>query len=144
MTIEELFAEWEKDSEIDITKLDSESLNISKLHFKYYKEFFREKLRAQQLEADILILKKIKTEYYNGTLDQETIQEKKYPILKMKILKTDIPMYLESDEELIQLKLKLQVTKEKIDFLESIIKSLVNRGFNIKAAIDYIKFKNGV
>ena len=34
--------------------------------------------------------------------------------------------------------------KEKVDFLESIIKSLNNRGFNLNAAIQWEKFKVGI
>ena len=34
--------------------------------------------------------------------------------------------------------------QEKVDFLDSAIKSLTNRGFNLKAAIDWEKFKMGV
>ena len=36
------------------------------------------------------------------------------------------------------------VQQEKVDFLDSAIKSLTNRGFNLKAAIDWEKFKMGV
>jgi hypothetical protein len=33
--------------------------------------------------------------------------------------------------------------KEKVDFVESIIKSLTTRGYQIKSAIDWEKFKVG-
>lgn len=33
---------------------------------------------------------------------------------------------------------------EKIELLESVIKTFTNRGFNIKAAIEWEKFKVGI
>jgi hypothetical protein len=52
-------------------------------------------------------------------------------------------MYIEADEDIIKLSLKIGVQQEKIDFLESIIKTIINRGYNIKSAIEFIKFTNG-
>ena len=59
------------------------------------------------------------------------------------ILKQEIPMYMEGDKELIALSLKIGFQQEKVELLESIIKSLINRGFQIKAAIDWHKFTMG-
>ena len=59
------------------------------------------------------------------------------------ILKADVPMYMEADKEIIDLSLKIGLQQEKVEFLESIIKSLNNRGYNIKAAIDFLKFTSG-
>jgi len=39
--------------------------------------------------------------------------------------------------------LKIAYQQEKIDALESIIKMLHNRGFHIKSAIDFERFKVG-
>ena len=60
------------------------------------------------------------------------------------ILKTDVPMYMEADKEIIDISLKIGLQQEKVEFLESIIKSLNNRGYNIKAAIDWQRFINGL
>jgi hypothetical protein len=53
-------------------------------------------------------------------------------------------MYLEADEDIIQLSLKIGIQAEKIDLLESIIKAIMNRGYNLKLVLDWEKFKNGV
>jgi hypothetical protein len=45
--------------------------------------------------------------------------------------------------ELIDLSLKIGMQQEKVELLESIIKSLKNRGFQIKSAIDWFKFTMG-
>jgi GTP-binding protein YchF len=47
------------------------------------------------------------------------------------------------DKEIIDMSLKIGLQQEKVELLESIIKSLTNRGFQIKAAIDWYKFTMG-
>jgi len=39
--------------------------------------------------------------------------------------------------------LKISVQQEKVDTLEAIIKAITNRGFLIKSAIDWERFKVG-
>jgi hypothetical protein len=59
------------------------------------------------------------------------------------IIKADIPMYMDADDDIIKMNLKIGYQQEKVEFLESIIKSLVNRGFQIKAAIEWQRFTMG-
>jgi hypothetical protein len=61
-----------------------------------------------------------------------------------KILKSEVNNYIEADKDIVNLSLKLGIQHEKIDLLESIIKSLTARGFNIKAAIEWERFKVGI
>jgi hypothetical protein len=61
-----------------------------------------------------------------------------------KILRSDVNNYVEADSEVINLTLKIGIQQEKLELLESVIKSLTNRGFNIKAAIDFERFKVGM
>ena len=53
MKFEEIFSNWEKDSEIDKTNLAEESLRIPKLHHKYYTMFVAERSVLRKLEADL-------------------------------------------------------------------------------------------
>ena len=62
----------------------------------------------------------------------------------MKVLKSDLNMYLDSDKDVIKHMYKIEYQKEKIDFLESVIRTINNRGFHIKNAIDWEKFKVGI
>ena len=59
------------------------------------------------------------------------------------ILKQEISTYMEGDKEIIDLSLRVGVAQEKVDFLDSIIKSLQTRGYLIKSAIDFQKFIMG-
>lgn len=143
MKIEEIFLLWEKDASIDRTELGEESLKIPQLHHKYFKIFSHERLVQRSLENELKELTRIKYEYYQGILDEETLKEKEWEPQQLKILRADIPMYMESDKDLLTIKAKIQIQQEKIDLLESIIKSLQNRGYQIKAAIEWTKFQMG-
>lgn len=143
MKLEEIYAEWEKDSEIDITKIDREAISVAKIHNKYLRELSSARFELAKQEADFKIIKKIKTEYYSGTLDIETLKERHYKPLNLRILRSDVSTYLESDEELIQLSLKIAVANEKVEALKSIIGILKYRGMDIKNYIDYVKFQAG-
>jgi len=143
VNFEELFNEWEKDSNIDKTKLDDESLRITKLHHKYYKFFIAEKSKLRHLEGELKKLRLDKTEFYTQGHNEETKAKGWKLPAKGIIIKSDVPMYVEADQDIIDLTLKIGIQQEKIEFLESIIKSLNNRGYNIKTAVEFIKFMNG-
>ena len=61
-----------------------------------------------------------------------------------RILKADLGIHIDANQNWIDNNLKMAYQKEKVDFLEAIIKSLNNRGFNINAAIQWEKFKVGI
>lgn len=143
MKIEDIFTLWETDSKIDRTELSDESLKIPQLHHKYYKIFTSERLLLRKLEADAKILKLEKYEFYTQGHTKET-QDKGWELpSRGMILKADLPMYMESDKEIIELNLKIGYQLEKIELLENIIKTISNRGFQIKNAIDWNKFIQG-
>jgi hypothetical protein len=143
MKIEKIFEEWEKDSTIDKTELGDEALKIPSLHHKYYKQYVSERLLLRKLEADMKELKLEKYEFYTQGPTKET-QDKGWSLpAKGLILKGDIPMYMDSDKDIIDLSLKIGYQQEKIEFLDSILRTLQNRGYQIKSAIDWVKFTMG-
>ena len=144
MNIDELMDMWSKDSDIDRTELGEESLKIPQLHSKYYKLFATERLRLKKMEADFKILKLEKYEFYTqGPTEESRDRGWKLPPRGL-VLKADVSMYMEADDDLIQTSLKIGLQQEKVDYLENIIKSLVNRNFNIKNAIEWHKFTHGL
>lgn len=143
MKIEDIFSAWEEDSKFDRTELGEESLRTPQLHYKYYKMYSNERLILRKLEVEYKDIYKTKYEYYSGSLDYETIAEKGWEPFQLKILKTDIPMYIDSDADIQNISLRIGLQKEKIDVLESIIKTIQTRGFAIKNAIDWAKFTSG-
>ena len=143
MKLEEIQSLWDKDSNINRTELGDESLKIPQLHSKYYKIYSDERMALRKLEYQYYNLKMKKYEYYSGTISEEDLVERGWEPNPLRILKSDIPMYIESDHEIVALQMKIDVQKEKVDFVESIIKSFATRGYQIKAAIEWEKFKVG-
>ena len=143
MKLEEIQSLWEVDSRIDKNKLDSESLKLSELHNRYYKIYIQERFQLLKLDTDYKELLRLKYEYYDGTLDLDTIKEKGWNPNQKIILKANLQMYIESDKDIINITLRIGYQKEKIGFLESIIKNIQNRGFSIKNSIEFMKIQNG-
>lgn len=142
MKLEEIEALWETDSKIDRTDLDNESLKIPSLHSKYYKIYLREKVQLKAEDHEYRIFYKLKHEYYTGKLSKEELDEHNWEPFQF-VLKNDLQVYIDADKDIADRLLKLQVQREKVEFLENIIKTLNGRGFLIKNAIDFIRFTSG-
>ena len=143
MKLEEIFTEWEKDSNIDITELGEESLKISKLHNKYFRILSYERMQYKKLDAELKMLRLEKHEFYTQGPTKETMERGwKLPAVG-KILRSDVNNYIDSDRDIVNLSLKIGMQIEKIDLLESIIKVIINRGYNLKVDLDWEKFKMG-
>jgi len=142
MKLEDIEILWEQDAKIDRTDLDNESLKIPTLHSKYYKIYLREKVQLKAEEQEYKIFYKLKHEYYTGKLSQEDLTHYSWQPFPF-VLKGDLQIYMESDKDLAEKLLKLQVQREKVELLENIIKTLNGRGFLIKNAIDFIRFTSG-
>lgn len=143
MTIDEILENWQKDSQIDKTELGDEALNIPKLHHKYYQIFVKEKMILRKQESDMKQLKLDKYEFLTQGPNEET-KEKGWKLPpKGMILKGDLPMYLDADQDVVNLSLKIGYQQEKLELLDSIIKTIMNRNFIIRNAIDWQKFTMG-
>lgn len=144
MTLEEIFNIWSEDSKINKTSLVDESIKTSLLHSKYLKIYSTEKLTLYKLEAEYKLLLKIKTEYFAGTLDTQTIKERGWEPNQKIILKSDINIHIEADQDIQKISLKMGLQREKIYALESILKAISNRGFAISTAVNYMKLMSGI
>lgn len=144
MTIDEIITQWTEDVKFDRTELGEEALKCSSLHAKYISIYFKEQAILLKINKDLTCLQKDRWEYWSGKLDEKTIRERGWPPQPLNILKTDIPKYLESDDTISNLRLRAQLQEEKVKIVDSIIKHITNRGFNIKSAISWEQFKSGM
>jgi len=135
---------WAEDSKIDRTELGEESIKIPQLHHKYYKMYSLERLNLVKLQEQMKMLKKDKIEYYTGTMAEEDLKERGWEPNPLRILKSDIPVHMEADKDFVDLNLKLAYNKEKVEFLEAVVKTLNLRSYQINNAINWEKFKVGV
>jgi len=143
MKIEEIYEMWAKDSEIDQTNVSGESANIPKLHNKYFRVYMEEGMKLKQLRAKYKQLKLLKEQYYRGELDITELQQYGWEPQPLKILRTDISTYIDADQDMINLSLKVGMIEEKVNYLEAIIKMISNRGFQLKTILDWERFRTG-
>jgi hypothetical protein len=143
MKIEKIFEEWDADTDFDKTELGDEALKVSKLHHKYFRILSQERITRRSLESDLKVLRLEKFEFYTQGPSKESVERgwEMPPIGR--VVKSEVNNYMEADRDMINLSLKIGIQNEKIDLLESIIKTILSRGYNIKAAIDWEKFKMG-
>lgn len=57
--------------------------------------------------------------------------------------KEEISMFIDADEEIRKVQYKIAYIEQTLAFLESVLKQINNRTFQIKNAIEWEKFKNG-
>ena len=142
MKIESIDSLWEVDSKIDSIDLNGESLKIPQLHQKYFKILNEEILSLKYFESQQSIIRKKKWAYYTGISIDENNNEV-FPVAKgKKFVKDDINAFIEGDQEFQDLKLKIEYQEQKIKYLESTIKEISQRTWNIKNAIEWHKFTN--
>jgi len=140
MKLADIEQEIQQDSKIDHADLDRESLKIPILHAKYYRIFMDEIKILKGLEREFRVLKLERIQYYTGKADEEVY---KAAPLDLKVLKTEVDLYLDADPDLSQKRMNLEFQQAKVNMLESFIKNLSFRNNTIKNAIDFIRFKNG-
>lgn len=143
MKLEQIFELWDVDSKIDRSELGDEALRISQHHNKYYRIFANERLVLRKYETELKQLKLAKQEFFILGPTEETHAKGWQLPPQGKVLRSDVGSYIDADPDVINLTLKIGLQHEKIDLLDSIIRSLRDRNFNIRAAIDWEKFKVG-
>ncbi len=144
MLLEDIEKEWAIDSVISNLKLDNESLKIPKLHSKYYSYLINEKLVHVKIKKKLEEREYVLEQFYKKTLTVEELNEHKLPLIQdKKILTGEIPRVIANQPDIIELKTKLSVQSIKIDFLDSIMKTIHNRNWVIRDAIEWRKFENG-
>lgn len=143
MDIEDLYLMWKKDGEIDESNLSGEASRIPKLHNEYFKLYTQEGLKLRKLKASFKTLNQQKLTYYRGEMDLEQLKELNWPPYSLRLLKTEVPQYVDSDKDIIKQTLIIGYQEELVSYLESIIKQINNRNFLLKTIGDWERFRNG-
>lgn len=140
MNLDEIQKLWEEDSKIDEDNLHTESTKIPSLHAKYYRLFNTILTLKKAQENKYKILKKEKWQYYTGKAEPDVYIEKPFD---HKVLKNDLDKYLDADEDLIRCQTKMEYYQMMLNYLDSIIKTILNRTYQLKNAIEWQKFIRG-
>ena len=142
VTLDSIQEMWEKDAKIDRDNLHEESLNIPSLHAKYfelYNTLFLLRKKAEQQRKNI---RHKRYEYFSGKADPEVYQ--KDPFAKKIRDKDTMQKYLDADEKLSNSSLKIDYYDTMLTYIESILKVIQNRTYQIKNAIEFMRFQSGL
>ena len=133
---------WEADSKIDPDNLHTESLNIPSLHAKYFEMYNNLFLLRKKAEQQRKNIRHDRYEYFSGKSDPEVYVDKPFP---KKIRDKDtLQKYLDADEKLSNSSLKIDYYDAMLVYIESILKQISNRTYQIKNSIDFMKFNSGM
>ena len=142
MTLEELQHEARQDlAVIDQERLDQESLKNQTIKSKWLEHRTKYDQLLIMRRADHQKHYRDKWEYYGGKSDAKVYAAKPFDI---KVLKNDLQMYIQSDEDILELQGKISYYESIIKYIDGVIKSIDNRGWDIKNAIEWKKFEVGM
>lgn len=147
INIEDIHEMWKKDSVIDDLNLDEASKQTARLHAKYLELLSTAKLRLKKFELDQKTLLRDKWLHFNGKLDKETIDKYGWPydpFNGLKIMKSDMDYYFNSDPELQKSEAQIIYLKTLVETLQEILDSVKWRHQTIKNMIEWKKFTSGV
>tara|TARA_R100000152_G_C6764277_1_gene188831 strand:+ start:590 stop:991 length:402 start_codon:yes stop_codon:yes gene_type:complete len=129
----EFLDEWREDA-VMLEDLNEESRRIPSLHAKWLEKFHRYKLLKNRAQYTFQKLYKEKYHYLMGR-DEECPD--------IKIMKNEVPIYLNADEELTEAQARLDLFDTYEKCLEKILNMINNRSFQVKNAIEWKKFESG-
>lgn len=139
---EELKNQFISDTKINKSELEIELVKTPQLFSKYHNilSLIKNKTVKEQQILNKIINKR--TEYYLGKGKPEDYAKEPFGL---KVLKTEITRYLNSDCYIYEQKVIVNNLEHLIDFLEKGINSHINyRSNTIKTLLDYIKFSQGI
>jgi hypothetical protein len=125
----------------DLEHIDQESFKNQMIKQKWldFKADFE--LLLIKARTDHQQLYRQKWEYYGGKSDAKVYAAKPFDI---KVMKTDLQMYIQSDDDILRLQNKIGYYESCVDYCKGVIKSIDNRGWDIRNATDWKKFEAGM
>ena len=133
---------WEKDSKIDIDNLPTESLNTPSLHAKYFDLYNNMVLLRKNAEQQKRKIRHERHQFYSGKADPDVYIDE--PFQKKVRDKNDMERYLNADDKLSKVSLKVEYYDVMLKYIEDILKQIHNRTYQIKNSIEFMRFQSGL
>ena len=131
---QQLIDEWHSDCVMD-DDLFEEARRIPILHAKWLDKYLRIQLLRKEKEYDYNSLYRQKYSFYMGR--EETAPDEK-------IIKTEVPIYIKGDPDVIKAQATLDLYEKLEEALKQILNNINNRSFQIKNAIDWLRYSRGI
>ena len=124
----------------DDTLLAEASVKIPQLHQKYVTLLSEYLLLKKKKEQELKGLQHRRFLYYAGKAQPEEYEDQPF---NYKLMKSEIPSWVEVDEMIQKVDLKLEYYCVTIRCLEDILKQIHQMSFNIKNMIEWRRFVHG-
>ena len=142
ISLDEIQMMWKEDSEINIDDLHNESLKVPLLHSKYYEIYNNITLLRKQALINFKVKKLERSNYYSGKADPEVYKDEPFPYQIRD--KESLTRYLDADEHLNKVLLKIDYYDTILKYIEEVLKMISNRTYQIKNSIDFLRFQAGM
>ena len=141
MTLDELKMEVYLALKVNDERLDTEALKNQELYAKYLDHKSRFELLLHKAKGDYKKMYREKWEYYGGKADAKVYITRPFDL---KVLKTDLRIYIESDTDILKAEHKVAYLETVIKYIDGVLRSIQNRGWDIKNAISWKQFEAGM
>ena len=141
INLDKIQSMWQEDCKIDIDNMHEESIKVPQLHSKYHEilnNLILLRTKAQKIQKSV---RHERYEYYSGKADPEVYEKEPFP--KKLRDKDALIRYMDADERLTEANLKFEYYNLMINYIESILKQISNRTYQIKNSIEWHKFQAG-
>lgn len=143
-TVEQIDAMWAKDCVIDRNNLTEETIKTASLHQKYLSMMMEVRNKLIKYSHDYLQMKELRSRYYLGELTKDELEQNGWMQYQgLKPLKSDMQTKLETDSELLKLKIKIQYLENIQYQLENILNQIKGRDWALKNHIEWLKYASG-
>lgn len=144
MKFEDIENEWVEDCKMDRLHLDSEALKIPSLHSKWWRYMNAERKVLRELVERSRSMENILDGFYSRTLSIGEMEKYGFSELPdKKVLKPDMARTIASHPKMVELKIRIGLQQDKVEYLSDIIKAIHTRSFAIRDAIEFLKFHAG-
>lgn len=142
MTLDEIQKAWAVDCKIG-DDLGQAAIQTPMLHSKYIDELITSKLKHTKVTHEIAECKARKSKYFRGEMTKEELEENGWKQWQYKTLKADIQDLIDADADYQKLLSRESYMRTIIYLLESILGEIKNRNWNIRASLDWQRFRAG-
>lgn len=139
--IEELESEAEDDLKLRSDRTGEDSANTPFLFNKYHRQYRIVSSEYIQAGNSLLRLRRERWFYYTGKADPEVYKDNP---LDHKIMKSDLKMFIDSDDEVIKLTYIVELLDMKKKYIKDKLEEINRRSFHIGNIIKTQYFKHGI
>lgn len=143
VNIDDLMKEWSEDKVIDPSAMEKELLKISYLHGKYLNILSYHRQLLRKIELKYKEMKSLREDYFMGRLTKEEMDERGWEYIQEVNSIPKTAKLMEGDPVLTKILLKRIAEEEIVEYCTSVLKSLNNRTWDLRAFVDYKRFTDG-